>query len=218
MKKHEAYQGKGINKDALKKRDGSLGVLVLTIAGIETVEYDDGDKRTLSFEEDDRQFSLNLTNWELIEEFTGKDDDEDWIGEKIEIYWDPKVKFGKETKGGLRVRRPSSDRGSSRGGWAPSSQPSTMSKTDAPPPPDDAPAAPDAPDAPKSANPELEAIKDKAGAWGFFHKNMSKQGKTRDEIREAWIKVCNNVGKGKGESAFTAADWYAVAEVADIPF
>lgn len=203
MKRHEVYIGSGIDKDALKKKDGSYGVLVLTIKDVTTAEFDDGNKRCLSFEEDDRSFSLNGTNWDTIAEITGKDDDDEWPGTKIEIYFDPSVMFKGKKTGGMRVRKPTG--AAATRSAAPASSPADG-------PPDDGP--PDA--AGDTQSSELEAVKDKAGAWAFFKKYFLKQGKTQDEINALWTKKCQE--QGKPQAQFGPDNWYAVASAAEIPF
>lgn len=47
---------------------------------------------------------LNKTNMKTIQKLTGTPYIEEWSGHKIAIYVDPKVKFGREIVGGLRIR------------------------------------------------------------------------------------------------------------------
>lgn len=47
---------------------------------------------------------LNKTNMKTIAKLFKTPYVEEWAGQKIQIYVDPKVKFGKEITGGLRVR------------------------------------------------------------------------------------------------------------------
>ncbi len=55
-----------------------------------------------------RGIILNNTNWDSLEEITGKDDSDDWIGTHIEVYVDPNIRFGGKKVGGVRIRKASS--------------------------------------------------------------------------------------------------------------
>ena len=60
-------------------------------------------KGVLYFYEDVKPFICNVTNGKTLKEAFGEDAD-NWIGKKIELYYDPKVKFGRDTVGGVRVK------------------------------------------------------------------------------------------------------------------
>ena len=52
----------------------------------------------------EKPFILNKTNLKTIEKIYKTPLIEDWKGRAIQIYYDPSVKFGRETVGGLRIR------------------------------------------------------------------------------------------------------------------
>lgn len=52
----------------------------------------------------EKPFILNKTNLKTIEKIYKTPLVEDWKGRAIQIYYDPSVKFGRETVGGLRIR------------------------------------------------------------------------------------------------------------------
>lgn len=56
------------------------------------------------FVENVKPMILNKTNMKTISKVAGSPFIEDWSGHKIQIYVDPKVRFGKEITGGLRIR------------------------------------------------------------------------------------------------------------------
>lgn len=56
------------------------------------------------FIENVKPMILNKTNMKSMQKLFGTPYVEDWAGKKIQIYVDPKVKFGRETTGGLRIR------------------------------------------------------------------------------------------------------------------
>lgn len=61
--------------------------LDLTIKNIRTSEMDDGKvQRTLSFEEDDRELGLNVTNWDSLADLFKADDDDAWVGKVCNIH------------------------------------------------------------------------------------------------------------------------------------
>lgn len=108
MKKSDVFPSKYLKADALSKGGGQYGTMILTVTAIDTSEpFDDGNtQRVLHFKEDQRTLGLNATNWDTICAITGKDDDEDWVGACLELYVDPRVRFGNKTVPAIRVREP----------------------------------------------------------------------------------------------------------------
>ena len=83
--------------------------LVLTIKQVrkETVTGPGGKKEeciVCHWQEDQKPMILNNVNCKTITKLLGTPYIEQWSGHEIEIYFDPKVKFGSETTGGLRIR------------------------------------------------------------------------------------------------------------------
>lgn len=73
----------------------------------EIVTGDGGRKEECAvcyFAEDIKPMILNKTNMKTITKLVGTPYIEKWVGKKIQIYVDPKVKYGKEITGGLRIR------------------------------------------------------------------------------------------------------------------
>lgn len=104
MKRDEAFPSNFLKADDLKNAEGKSIAKRVTIAGVEDVKYPDGGSgRMLSFKETEKKLGLNKTNWTAIETITGKDDDENWVGEKIEIFR-AMVAFKGETVPAIRVR------------------------------------------------------------------------------------------------------------------
>lgn len=56
------------------------------------------------FVENMKPMILNKTNMKTMAKLFGTPYVEDWPGHKFQIYVDPKVRFGKEVTGGLRIR------------------------------------------------------------------------------------------------------------------
>ena len=103
-------------KDFLGQWDVADQDLVLTIAGVmqeEIVQPSSNKKKKkvcLSFKETDKKMVLNATNRDTI----AKDlklgyDHTTWPGSRIQLYKDPKIRFGREEVGGLRIRKFSPD-------------------------------------------------------------------------------------------------------------
>ena len=47
---------------------------------------------------------VNVTNWNLLQNYLGSGDSDDWIGKSILLWNDPTVMFKGEMVGGLRVK------------------------------------------------------------------------------------------------------------------
>lgn len=56
------------------------------------------------FSDGNKPLILNKTNMKTIQKIYHTPYIEDWAGRKIQIFYDPTVKFGRETVGGLRIR------------------------------------------------------------------------------------------------------------------
>lgn len=99
-------------KDFLGQWDAADQDIVLTIAGV--VQEDVTDPTThkakkkvcLVFKETNKKMVLNATNREIIaRELLKTYDYTKWPGNKVQLYKDPKVRFGRDEVGGLRVRK-----------------------------------------------------------------------------------------------------------------
>lgn len=51
-----------------------------------------------------KPFILNKTNMKTIQKIYGTPYIQEWAGRAIQIYYDPTIKFGRDTVGGLRIR------------------------------------------------------------------------------------------------------------------
>lgn len=101
------------NSQFLTKSEVVPDVLV-TIKSYEmqdvSLEDDPADEKyVLHFEELDKPLVLNVTNGLLIEEITGSDNFDDWIGKQIVLYNDKTIMFQGRRTGGIRVRAVKSD-------------------------------------------------------------------------------------------------------------
>ena len=56
------------------------------------------------FSDGNKPLILNKTNMKTIQKIYKTPYIEDWAGRAIQIYYDPTIKFGRETVGGLRIR------------------------------------------------------------------------------------------------------------------
>lgn len=61
-------------------------------------------KWCLKFREGLKPMVLNWTNGQLIEQITGSDDFDRWIGQKIVLFNDKNISFAGKITGGIRVR------------------------------------------------------------------------------------------------------------------
>lgn len=98
-------------KDFLGQWDCTDEDLILTIKGVsqEEVVQPKTNKKTkkvcLAFKETDKKMVLNATNRDIIAGLIKTWDYTKWPGVKVQLYKDPKVRFGTEEVGGLRVRK-----------------------------------------------------------------------------------------------------------------
>lgn len=92
----------------LKKEDVGRGALA-TISGCvkknTAMEGADPEhKWCLTFREFDKPLVLNVINTMTIEQITGLDDTDQWIGKVVVLYEDPTVMYAGKITGGIRVR------------------------------------------------------------------------------------------------------------------
>lgn len=121
MKKHETYgAGEWIKSDHFEADETRTG----TIESVGTHTFEDGQaQRYLSFSDLDGQFGLNVTNWDMVAELSGQDDDDNWAGTQVEIY-KTTTRFGAKTVPCLRIRKPAN--GTSNGAAEPAPAPSSV--------------------------------------------------------------------------------------------
>lgn len=98
-------------KDFLGQWDCTDQDIVLTIKGVsqeEVVQPRTNQKKKkvcLTFSETEKKMVLNATNRDIIAKLVNTWDYTRWPGTQIQLYKDPKVRFGTEEVGGLRVRK-----------------------------------------------------------------------------------------------------------------
>lgn len=88
--------------DYLKAEDLNGRSVPVTISEVVVKEFDDGKKLILSFEGKDKQLVCNKTNASIIQEVTGSNDTDDWIGKKI-LLVTKKVEFQGKLVPAIRV-------------------------------------------------------------------------------------------------------------------
>lgn len=186
MKAHEVFQS-----DYLKAADLSDGAddyvsKIVTITGIETSKpFDDGNtQRLLSFKEIDKKLGLNKTNWNKIASITKQDDDENWVGQKVELWVDPDVQYSGKTVPGIRIRKVSITHPSN-----PSAQ------------------------LPPSVKPASELpIASKATAWAAWKRAVGRSGSDQDKAD--FKKACDIEAANSQTPIenFGAVNWANVAE------
>ena len=104
MIRKDAFPSNYISSDDVKAGD-----ITATISHVikEEVKSDRGSTKenVVHFRgEDPKPLILNGTNWDTIEKLSGQADSDNWGGVRITMFYDPTVKFGKETTGGVRIR------------------------------------------------------------------------------------------------------------------
>lgn len=112
----------------LKRSDLGRGkLLTINRCVEETLKGDSGpeDKWILYFDEEEKGMVLNSTNAQIIAQFSGERNSDNWHGIKVVAYDDPNVSMGGKLVGGIRVRAPKP------GSVPPPQQPSTPTTPDA---------------------------------------------------------------------------------------
>ena len=83
-----------------KEKDG----LALEVSDVTSEEMRSGsDKLCLHFKEDRKPLLLNKTNSKRMASMYGHETD-DWIGEVVNLWFDPEVEYMGDIVGGIRVR------------------------------------------------------------------------------------------------------------------
>ena len=78
----------------------------VTIDRVDWATFQDGTKkRAIYFVGKDKALTVNATNWNMIAEVTGCDDDEDWPGHRIRLYA-TRVDFKGKMVDAIRVDKP----------------------------------------------------------------------------------------------------------------
>ena len=60
-------------------------------------------KCVLAFNEIEKKLVCNVTNFKAIAKKTGKADSDDWVGETIDLWFNPDIEFGGDIVGGIRL-------------------------------------------------------------------------------------------------------------------
>jgi len=105
MKKDERFPSKWLKAGDLK---GKAAVVTIDRAEMEVFKNDKGyeeDKLVVYFKNKKKGLICNQTNWDLISEVTGTDDDSAWPEHKIELY-SRKVEMRGKQVDAIRVRAP----------------------------------------------------------------------------------------------------------------
>jgi hypothetical protein len=104
MKSYKAYSDSAY----LKKEDFPTPE-ILTIAEVREEEVTapgakSKRKLILYFNEVEKGLVLNQANGDILFEETGRDDPEQWVGQRVEAYNDPHVVYAGKKVGGIRLR------------------------------------------------------------------------------------------------------------------
>jgi F0F1-type ATP synthase alpha subunit len=93
----------------LKRSDLGKGkLLTINRCVAEELEGDNGTEKkwVLHFDEEEKGMVLNVTNAQIIAQFTNERNSDNWRGVKVVAYDDPNVSMGGKLVGGIRVRAP----------------------------------------------------------------------------------------------------------------
>jgi hypothetical protein len=103
MKVHELRDSRYLTKDDV---DPPVNVMIKAVAkeNVAMEGEEPREKYVMFFHGNPKGIVLNMTNGMLLEEITGSDNSDDWIGRKIQLYNDPTIMFGGKRVGGIRIR------------------------------------------------------------------------------------------------------------------
>ena len=105
MKISEVFHGENLKAEDLRGKE-----VVVTIAGWALMDFDDGKKIQLRFDESDRTLIVNKTNATTISELFGSDDTDDWTGGRICLFVD-KTDFNGRRVDCIRVKEAAQPKG-----------------------------------------------------------------------------------------------------------
>ena len=95
------YDSEYLTGDALPDEGRTF---TITDKSRDEVEGKDGKEHKLALTfSDGNRFLCNVTNAKYIETMFGSKYPADWVGHQVTLAFDPSVKFGKDTVGGIRV-------------------------------------------------------------------------------------------------------------------
>src|SRR5437762_9141728 len=104
MKTSQLKQSKFLKKEDV---DPPVNFTIKAVKEV-NVAFEDEDPKyrwVMFFNEVEKGLVLNVENGELLEEVTGSDDSDNWIGQRIQLWANPNVKYGGKKVGGIRIRR-----------------------------------------------------------------------------------------------------------------
>jgi len=98
------YRKELLDKKYIGEWDLVNGALTVTIKGVkrEKIQPRNEVKPVIYFKEANPHIAPTC-NLKVIAKLYGKET-ENWIGKKVTFYYDPRVKFGSDTVGGLRIK------------------------------------------------------------------------------------------------------------------
>lgn len=104
MKRSEAFPSNYFSKEDVL---GHNLTLAIGDVRMETMPSDGNEEKPVMHFQDRhyKPLILNNVNWQACEDAYGVDSI-GWVGKLVELYHDPNVMFGKERKGGVRIRIP----------------------------------------------------------------------------------------------------------------
>ena len=107
MRREDAFPSKYLSKSDLPSPPGSMMATIDCVVA-EDVNNDEGGKSPkavmyFKLPRDTKPLIINSGNWTTLEEAYGEESD-DWGGQVIDLFVDPKVQFKGKQVGGIRLR------------------------------------------------------------------------------------------------------------------
>jgi hypothetical protein len=103
VKASEAFPSRFLSSADIKLLGRDIIDVIEYVKTEELEGQDRKQRKRVAYLRNNKPFVLNRTNWDLLADLLGNDDDDHWTGAKVQIGVE-KVRFGRDTVDGLRVK------------------------------------------------------------------------------------------------------------------
>jgi hypothetical protein len=102
---------RGYSKRKYHRKEDFRIPIILTVSAVREEELPSKKEKSekdliLYFDETDKGIVCNQTRGAVMEQITGSENPLEWICARVEVFWDPDIKYGGKREGGIGFRRP----------------------------------------------------------------------------------------------------------------